>query len=224
VELALRRRHRELPGTRVRFEDEPPSLLDHPGRDHEVVGDGRVAGRRIERSPDRVETAVGRNDTAAAGFQRLEPRVVAPIEVLAPAARLAAGLDPIARVPGRTAYSRIGEVPHEGAKRAALDHRVRVGEDHDLTAGLGDRVGEGGQLPAPRQSEEPDAGLGVPLDDRLRSVGRTVRRDDNLEPLPRVVSLQRVVDALLDACLLVIRRDDKTDRRRDRPLKNAAPA
>ena len=66
-----------------------------------------------------------------------------------------------------------------------------------------------------RALEQPHACvLGCDLaDDRIRKVGRPVRRDHDLERVLRIVERERVLDAAANDGLLVVGGDDERDRR-----------
>jgi len=54
----------------------------------------------------------------------------------------------------------------------------------------------------------------VLLHDCVRTVGRTVRGDDDLEALEWVVELEKILEAAADHVLLVVGGDDERDGRR----------
>ena len=71
-------------------------------------------------------------------------------------------------------------------------------------------------LPLARALEKANAQVlgGNLADDGVGEVGRAVGRDDDFEPLSRIVECQRVLDAAADHRLLVVRRDHQRNGRR----------
>ena len=73
-----------------------------------------------------------------------------------------------------------------------------------------------GDLAAPRRElEQPDARR-EPPDDRVGAVDRAVGRDDDLEPVGRVVERERVLQLGLDHRRFVVGGDEQADARLDR--------
>ena len=71
----------------------------------------------------------------------------------------------------------------------------------------------GCDLAVARAAEEPHLRLsdGELLDDRIRTIFRTVRGHDDLQALARVVEREQILETTADHVLLVVRGDDQRD-------------
>ena len=160
----------------------------------------------------RVDRAVARGDRARRRLPLADPHLVAPVDPLH--VRAVGALEPelAADVPDL----RIGEVAGEQPQRVRLPFAVRVRERHDLARRPAHGSVLGRDLALARALQQLHARvLGCDLaDDPVREVGRTVRRDDDLEPVLRVVESERVLDPPPDDRLLVVRGDHEGDGRR----------
>ena len=126
----------------------------------------------------------------------------------------AAGAGQVADAPAGVADARVGEGLDEARGGVGLPHGVGVGEGEQLTA----RALDGGilraHLAAARQLEH-EVGAGAPRE--LRGlIAAAVAGDDHLEQLARVVERERVLHALSDHLLLVVRGDDQREGRAGR--------
>ena len=170
-----------------------------------VVLDVRVA-------LDRVDGPVPGRDRARGRLLLAHPHLVAPVDALH--VRAVRALEP--QLPAHVPDLRVGEVARERAQRVGLPLAVRVREREHVARRLPDGAVLRRDLALARALKEANAWVaGCDLaDDPVREVRRPVGRDDDLEPVLRVVERERVLDPPANDRLLVVRGDDERDRRR----------
>ena len=203
-----RRRHRLIRG-RILREDKAAPGRNHRGRRVEIVRDA-VHDGGDQRPADRVDGSRRGSHAATGGLGKLEQPVQIPVTALTLGHGAVGPAAIVALVARDATHSSIGEGPDDRPDRPCLEHAVGVGEDHDLAGRLRQGSVERGGLPDPGQRKEPDPAVGERRDDGVRPVGRTVRGDEHLDPVHRIVQGQHVVQLRADAQLLVVRRDDET--------------
>ena len=157
---------------------------------------------------------------ASVGLALPHPELVAPVERLAARPVGPLELEPAADV----ADVGIGEAADELPERIGSPGRVRVRERHHLARQVGDDCVLRGRLALARPARDADPRIarGQGFDRRVGAVRGSVRGDDDLESVGRVVELEQVLDAPTDHVLLVVRRHHDGDGGRHVVLANRA--
>ena len=145
-----------------------------------------------------------------------QPLFVAPVgaDAFADRAVTSAGFRVEQQLARHAAHLRIGERRYERAQRVVRKRLPRVGEDQDLVPCGGNSGVERSGLAAGRQEHGVDA-VAIAADDVRRFVGGSVRDDDNLAQLRRIVHGQQIVETGAERSCLVSHRQHDRDRRRD---------
>ena len=135
--------------------------------------------------------------------------------MLAGSSRVELGIRDVALVACDSADVRIGEGPHECEEGVGGEDAVRIREDEHLAACLGHRGVERGGLADTSQRQEANLTPGEGPDDLIRAVVASVRNDDDLEEICRVVQRGDVLEFDADVRRLVVGGDDQSERGRD---------
>ena len=186
-------------------------------RQHHVVGDGPVEGT-VEALADGEDRAVGAEEAGEAALHPLELLVVAPVQVVALGHHVVVG-GQIDELAADTPDLTVGEVAHEHGQGVLLELAVGVREQDDVPPGLGQDLVQGAVLAPAGQVEDAQPRVGELPGDGRRPVRRSVRGDDDLEAIPRVVEAQAVQDLLADHVFFVVRGDDQRHARKAAALE-----
>ena len=139
----------------------------------------------------------------------LERAIEVPVASLPLAALSLRAAREIALVAGDASHLGVRERAHEEPKRLGNEQAVGVREHQDLARGPRDGGIQGAGLAAPGEGQHGDPVPGVPGGDLARPVARAVRGQQDLEPVPRIIQRQDVLESLTDAVSLVVSGDDQ---------------
>ena len=119
---------------------------------------------------------------------------------------LARGL--VAEVASDCADLRIREGRDQRPQRVGSEERIRIREDDDLARRALERGIERLILAVTREVQDLDARIGEGAGAIDRGIARSVRGDDDLDPVGRIVELAEVLELLANHGLLVMGRED----------------
>jgi len=90
-----------------------------------------------------------------------------------------------------------------------IHERIRIGEQQYIAARRRNRIGEyGGFAAVRREVQQSDAARLAGFDDFTGPIGAAVGRDDDFEPIGRIVECEQVLEARANDGFFVVRRDD----------------
>ncbi len=189
------------------------------------IADGRRIEGDVQTLPERVDASRRTEHRVDAAFPPSNGRLVIPVELTA-FARDRLVLAHVADVAPDAAHGGVGVVGDHRTNRRRVVHRRGVREHQDLATGDGRGLVLARRLALPGQIEQLHAIAVLLPNDRVRAIGRAVRRNQDLELVGGIVEAQRVVELLGDHVLLVVGGDDHRHGRRrrcpqDRPRPDA---
>src|SRR5579862_6740988 len=182
--LRLVRRRRPLGGACLGLVHRAHPTLRHEVRERKVVAEARV-DLDVVRAPQRVDRAVAPGDRAEPRLRCAREELVPPVHALLIPAVDGLELEP----PADVRDLRVCEVADELPQRVRRPGRIRVGKGDDLRVGCTHGRILRCDLAAPRVADHPRSRRCREL---LRTVGRRIRGDDDLDELLRIVELAKV--------------------------------
>ena len=191
------------------FVDDAFALANQRQRFDEIA-DQIVIDLDVVGAAYRIDGAVGANQRREIALAPLHEFLVVPVRVLA-----FSGVLPSHHVDQLAADARdrrVREVADQFTDRIGSVHRVGIGKNENLgLRRFGDLILHRGLADSSEvTNQHPTSSEG--LSDLRRPIGRSVRRDDDLDPFARVIESDRVLDLPGDARLFVVGGDHQTDR------------